>query len=61
VWFTHGSNDSVYSAEQQTALFRSLRKAGQPVRFTLFQSGSHGTPVRMSDWRTILNWLVTQK
>jgi len=58
IWFTHGSRDSVYAADDQIAIYRSLRSAGQPVRFTLFETGSHGTPVRMSDWRAMLNWLI---
>ncbi|ODS57151.1 MAG: phospholipase [Agrobacterium sp. SCN 61-19] len=58
IWFTHGSRDSVYAAEGQVSIYRKLRAAGQPVRFTLFETGSHGTPVRMSDWRALLNWLI---
>lgn len=58
IWFTHGSRDSVYSADDQVAIYRKLRKAGEPVRFTLFETGAHGTPVRMSDWRVMLNWLI---
>ncbi|POO58080.1 phospholipase [Agrobacterium rosae] len=59
VWFTHGSEDKVYSAQQQAGIFRTLLKAGQPARFTLYQSGTHGTPVRMTDWRAALNFLIT--
>jgi hypothetical protein len=58
VWFTHGSRDSVYAADDQIALYDRLHKTGYPTRFTLFETGAHGTPVRMSDWRTMLNWLV---
>lgn len=58
IWFTHGSRDSVYAADDQIGIYRMLRASGQPVRFTLFETGSHGTPVRMSDWRAILNWLI---
>ncbi len=58
IWFTHGSRDSVYAAEDQIAIYSKLRNAGQPVRFTLFETGSHGTPVRMTDWRSVLNWLI---
>lgn len=58
IWFTHGSRDSVYAAEDQRSIYQKLRSAGQPVRFTLFETGSHGTPVRMSDWRAMLNWLI---
>jgi hypothetical protein len=58
IWFTHGSRDSVYATDSQIAIYRQLHKAGQPTRFTLYETGSHGTPVRMSDWRALLNWLV---
>ena len=60
VYFTHGDSDSVYAANDQIALFRKLRKAGIPTRFVLFQTGGHGTPVRMTDWRETLNWLLVQ-
>lgn len=58
VWFTHGSEDRVYSAEQQAGIFRSLLKAGIPTRYTLYKGGTHGTPVRMTDWRAVLNFLI---
>lgn len=61
VFFTHGSRDKTYLAEGQAAFYRTLRAAGQPVRFTLFETGSHGTPVRMTDWRAVLNWLLVTK
>ncbi|WP_245424442.1 lysophospholipase [Sinorhizobium sp. BJ1] len=58
VFFSHGSNDSVYPAEAQVALYRSLRNKDYPARFVLFETGSHGTPVRMTDWRDALNWIL---
>ena len=61
VFFTHGSRDSVYAPADQIALYDRLHKAGYPTRFTLFETGSHGTPVRMSDWRAILNWLLAAR
>lgn len=60
VFFTHGDRDKVYAANDQIAVFRTLRKAGVPARFVLFQTGGHGTPVRMTDWRETLNWLLAQ-
>jgi hypothetical protein len=57
LFFSHGSADSVYTAADQVALYRSLKTAGYPSRFVLFQTGSHGTPVRMTDWRDALNWI----
>ncbi len=58
VYFSHGSADSVYKAEEQIALYRKMRKAGYPTIFRLFQTGGHGTPIRMSDWREILNFML---
>ncbi|WP_064252701.1 alpha/beta hydrolase [Sinorhizobium americanum] len=58
MFFSHGSNDSVYPAEVQIALYRSLKDKGYPTRFVLFETGSHGTPVRMTDWRDALNWIL---
>ncbi|MCP8893369.1 alpha/beta hydrolase [Shinella daejeonensis] len=60
VYFTHGDMDGVYQANDQIALFRKLRKAGIPTRFVLFQTGGHGTPVRMTDWREALNWIFAR-
>ncbi|MEZ2219528.1 alpha/beta hydrolase [Rhizobium sp. RCC_161_2] len=58
VWFTHGSKDPVYAAADQEALFEKLYKAHYPTRFTLFATGNHGTPVRMTNWRKVLNWIL---
>lgn len=60
IWFTHGSNDPVYAATGQQAFFEGLYKSGYPARFTLFETGNHGTPVRMTDWRRVLNWILAQ-
>lgn len=58
IFFSHGSADSVYPAADQIALYRALHAAGHPSRFVLFETGSHGTPVRMTDWREALNWIL---
>lgn len=60
IYFTHGERDKVYAADDQIALFRTLLKAGVPTQFVLFRTGSHGTPVRMTDWRETLNWILAQ-
>ncbi|WP_454849510.1 alpha/beta hydrolase [Rhizobium binxianense] len=57
LWFAHGSRDPVYAATSQQGLFESLYKAKYPTHFTLFQTGNHGTPIRMIDWRRALNWI----
>ncbi len=58
LWFVHGSRDPVYPAGDQQALYEKLHKAGYPAHFTLYQTGNHGTPIRMIDWRRALNWLL---
>jgi pimeloyl-ACP methyl ester carboxylesterase len=59
VYFGHGSADRVFPVAQQERFFRSiLRKAPDyPARFVRFETGSHGTPIRMTDWRATLNWM----
>lgn len=57
LWFAHGSRDPVYAAADQQALYEKLHKAGYPTHFTLYQTGNHGTPIRMIDWRQTLNWI----
>lgn len=61
VYFAHGSADSVYPAKQQEAIFERLQAGGYPARFTLFETGTHGTPIRMTDWRKALNFLLTAR
>ncbi len=60
VYFGHGSRDPVFPVDRQEAFYRSILAAssGYPVRFVRFESGSHGTPIRMTDWRETLNWML---
>jgi dienelactone hydrolase len=58
IYFAHGGADSVYKADDQARIYRGLQKAGYPVQFTLFNTGSHGTPIRMVDWREVLNFVL---
>lgn len=62
LYMGHGSWDNVYDWQQQVAFFEQIRKASPtyPVRFTLFDTGTHGTPIRMTDWRLILNWMLSR-
>ena len=59
--FGHGSDDRVYDWEKQYQLFRAVhvKKKGYPARFRLFETGSHGTPIRMIDWRDEINWMLS--
>jgi hypothetical protein len=57
MFFSHGSIDPVYAAADQLKLYKTLFAEGYPTRFVLFQTGNHGTPIRMTDWRDSLNWI----
>jgi hypothetical protein len=58
----HGSSDPDYSYEPTLEFFRRLRKEqpSYPVRYLLFDTGTHGAPVRMIDWRDTLNWIAAR-
>lgn len=58
VYIGHGSNDSVSPVANMESFYRSLRGAGIPARMVRFETGSHGTPIRMTDWREVLNWMA---
>jgi triacylglycerol esterase/lipase EstA (alpha/beta hydrolase family) len=58
MFFSHGSDDPVYAAADQIKLYKALFAEQYPTRFVLFQTGNHGTPIRMTDWRDTLNWFV---
>lgn len=59
VYIGHGSADSVAPIGAMENFYRSIRSAasGYPVRMVRFETGSHGTPIRMTDWRSVLNWM----
>ena len=63
VFFGQGSRDTVFPVDSQEAFYRSiLKKApGYPARFVRFESGTHGTPIRMTDWRETLNWMLSAR
>lgn len=60
VYLGHGSGDIVLNWRSQEAFFKKFkqRDPNYPVKFVLFNTGSHGTPIRMTDWRLVLNWML---
>lgn len=62
VFFGQGSKDPVFPVEQQEAFFRSIlaKSKAYPTRFVRFETGTHGTPIRMTDWRETLNWMLSR-
>lgn len=60
VYIAHGTKDKTYGWKRQMAFFLKIRKAAPayPIKITLFEGGIHGTPIRMVDWRSALNWML---
>ena len=60
VFIGHGTEDPVYAWQDEVAFYEKVRKADPtyPIKIALFKTGVHGTPIRMTDWRLILNWML---
>ena len=63
IYFGHGSWDTVFPWKRQLDFFKRIKKTAPkyPSKFALFDTGTHGTPIRMTDWRLILNWMLKVK
>ena len=59
----HGGNDNTSPIAGMEDFYASIRKASPayPVWLHRFETGSHGTPVRMSDWRLALNLMLAAR
>ncbi|WP_420411429.1 alpha/beta hydrolase [Roseibium sp.] len=60
IYMGQGTLDRVYNWETQAQFFKKIkqRAPNYPIKFTLFDTGTHGTPIRMTDWRLVLNWML---
>lgn len=60
IYIGHGTEDPLFGWEEEADFYRKVRKAvpGYPIRIALFETGVHGTPIRMTDWRMVLNWML---
>ncbi|MFD0916313.1 alpha/beta hydrolase [Pseudahrensia aquimaris] len=63
LYFGHGSLDTVFQPRTQLDFFRRIKSInpGYPARFVMFETGKHGTPIRMVDWRREINWMLSAK
>ncbi|MCB1385307.1 MAG: hypothetical protein KDJ80_05150 [Nitratireductor sp.] len=59
VYIAHGSEDPVFPVDGMEDFYSALSVKGFPARMTVFETGNHGTPVRMIDWRGALNWILS--
>ena len=60
IYLGHGTADPIFAWEDEAAFYSKVRKTtpGYPIRIALFDTGVHGTPIRMTDWRLVLNWML---
>jgi hypothetical protein len=60
IYLGHGTLDPIFAWQDEAAFYKKLRKVapGYPVKLALFDTGVHGTPIRMTDWRLVLNWML---
>jgi hypothetical protein len=60
IYLGHGSDDKTNDWVTVELQFRAIKKTAPdyPIKFDLFLEGVHGTPIRMSDWRLVLNWIL---
>ena len=63
VFLAQGSADPVFSADRMKQFYRAIRARapGYPVRMVRFETGNHGTPIRMTDWREAINWMMSAR
>ncbi|MEP1208949.1 MAG: alpha/beta hydrolase [Rhizobiaceae bacterium] len=61
IYIGHGSDDVVFDPSVQRNFFEKIRSRNKnyPIRFVMFDTGVHGTPIRMVDWRRELNWMLS--
>ena len=61
VLLAQGSQDPVFPVERMEDFYRIIgaRAPGYPARMVRFETGSHGTPIRMVDWRETINWMLS--
>ncbi|MFK7902712.1 MAG: alpha/beta hydrolase family protein [Nitratireductor sp.] len=60
IYIAHGTRDKTFKAVEIARMYQNLHAKNYPVRLTLFETGNHGTPVRMIDWRQALNWIASK-
>ncbi|MCB1498127.1 MAG: alpha/beta hydrolase [Bauldia sp.] len=60
IFIGHGSSDSLIPWMTQQLFFEQVKQGmpSYPIRFDLFVEGRHGTPLRLTDWRRVLNWMI---
>ena len=60
IFIGHGSKDKILDWVTQELFFKKIKAASPdyPIRIDVFLNGLHGTPMRLTDWRRVLNWMI---
>jgi len=63
IYIGHGSRDYISLVENLEGFYRSIRARdpSYPIKMVRFETGTHGTPIRMTDWRGVINWMLSAK
>lgn len=63
VFIGHATLDPIFAWKPREAFFRRFKAAlpDYPIGMTLFVGGAHGAPIRMVDWRLVLNRMLDQR
>lgn len=63
VFLGQGSLDRVFPVERMEEFYHAIRRRAPdyPVSMVRFETGSHGTPIRMTDWRETINWMLAAR
>lgn len=61
VYLAHGNKDKVIRWQAPEIFYKNVKalRPDYPIRFVVFDGGTHGTPMRMTDWRGVLNWMLS--
>jgi pimeloyl-ACP methyl ester carboxylesterase len=60
IYMAHGNRDRNVGWRPQDRLFREIKSVAPdyPIKFVLFDTGTHRAPLRMTDWRLAINWML---
>ena len=60
IFIGHGTKDTILNWVTQELFFKRVKSRAPeyPIRFDAFVNGLHGTPMRLTDWRRVLNWML---
>lgn len=60
IHISNSMEDSILGYKSQLAFFQRMKREvpDYPIRFVLFDEGTHGISLRMTDWRQVLNWML---